>query len=135
MMKKSLLLIAFFLLAQLSFSQTPVAKSNITQVKVPATLTQILGKWHIIKVLKGKTEIPAAQIQGSTFIFGADQLYQTKILGVDEAGSWQFGPEHTSIIMIVKGQKTIWNILKANDTELIMQKGIRGNTVTFSKNE
>ncbi|HLA54684.1 MAG TPA: hypothetical protein VK623_01170 [Flavobacterium sp.] len=132
-MKKSLLF--FFLLASCAvFSQDPFVKPVTVQLKVPATAEQLIGKWAISKIRKGKTDIDPKLVSGSFFTFGGDQKYQTKVMGVDEAGDWQFGPENTSIFLIVKGQKSIWNVLKINGGELVMQKGIRGNIVTFSKN-
>jgi hypothetical protein len=133
-MKKPLLIL-FLLVSCAVFSQAdPFVRPVIVQVKVPAITAQLIGKWAISKIRKGKTDIDQKLVDGSFFTFGSDQKYQAKVMGIDEAGDWQFGAENTSVNLIVKGQKSIWNILKINENELVMQKGIRGNIVTFSKN-
>lgn len=136
--RKSLLLL-FFLSGMLAHSQSVLpgtADNNRTAIRtsVSATAEQLSGKWNISKILNPKhIEFPADKVQGSYFIFGDDKTYSATIMGVEEKGTWQFGPENKSIHMFVNGMKTIWNILAVSATELVIQKGVRGNTVTFTR--
>lgn len=119
-----------------SFSQTNPADSNRKPVQhsVSVQKQQLVGKWDIAKVVTPKhQELPPEKVRGSYFVFNDDGTYNTLILGVDEAGTWNLGPESKNIHMFVRGYKNVWNILSYSENELILQKGIRGNTVTFTR--
>lgn len=119
-----------------AISQTNPADNNRKPVQhsVSVQKDQLIGKWTIEKVVTPKhEEMPPEKVQGSHFTFNEDGTYNTLILGVPESGTWKLGPENKNIHMFVRGYKNVWNILSYSENELIMQKGIRGNTVTFTR--
>lgn len=127
-----LILVFVFLSSAATFGQANPAGNN--RATVAATQAQLSGKWAISKILNPRqVELPADKVAGSHFTFGADGKYTAMVMGVEEKGDWKFGPENKSIHLFVNGIKTVWNILAVSDTGLVMQKGVRGNTVTFTR--
>lgn len=134
-MKKICLLFAL-LFGVLGFSQANPADNLRAPLAntVAATTAQLSGKWSITKVLNPKKiELPSDKVSGSYFIFGDDGKYTAMIMGVEEKGDWKFGPENRSVHLFVEGMKTVWYIREIDETSLVMQKGVRGNTVYFTR--
>lgn len=123
---------------QMALSQESLRESNpnlrIAAHSVPATAEQLSGKWQITKITNAKKiDIARDKVQGSYFIFGHDQKYTTMVMGAEENGDWKFGPENRSVQLSAGSVKSIWNILSISATELVMQKGARGNIVIFTR--
>lgn len=115
------------------YAQNP-ADNNRKPVRqsIAVERQNLLGRWTVEKIVTHKREeIPAEKVSGSYFVFNDDGTYTALIMGVEEAGTWRPGPENRSIFMYVDNMKTIWNILIYSANELVLQKGVRGNTVTF----
>ena len=130
------LLFLVLLYGFIGFSQTNPADNLRAPLAnaVAATAGQLSGKWNIAKVLNPKkVEFPSDKVSGSYFIFGDDGKYTAMIVGVEEKGDWKFGPENKSIQMFVEGMRTVWYIREIDETSLVMQKGVRGNTVYFTR--
>lgn len=101
---------------------------------VAAKPAQLSGKWSIAKVLNPKkVELAPDKVAGSYFTFGDDGKYTAMIMGVEEKGDWKFGPENRSVQLFVEGMKTVWYIREIDESSLVMQKGVRGNTVYFTR--
>lgn len=129
-------LIFLLFAGSMAFAQSNPADNNRKPVRnsVSVEKQQLIGKWAIAKVITPKgIEMPAEKVTGSYFFFNEDGTFSAMILGVAEAGTWNLGPQNKNIHMFVLGYKNVWNILSYSDSELIMQKGIRGNTVTFTR--
>lgn len=124
------------LFSVIASAQTNAADNNRAPVQhsVSVEAAQLKGKWDIAKVVTPKhAELPPEKVSGSYIFFNEDGTYSAMILGVAEGGTWKFGPQNKNIHMFVNGFKNVWNILSYTDSELIMQKGVRGNTVTFTR--
>lgn len=134
-MKKIWILFTLFC-GLIGFSQTNPADNLRAPLAntIAATPAQLSGKWRIEKVLNPKkVELPPDKVAGSYFIFGDDGKYTAMIMGVEEKGDWKFGPENRSVQLFVEGMKTVWYIREIDETTLVMQKGVRGNTVYFTR--
>lgn len=115
------------------YAQNPADNNqNPVRQSIAIERPSLLGRWTVQKVLTHKREeIPDEKVSNSYFVFNDDGTYTALIMGVIESGTWKMGPENRNIFMYAEGMKTIWNILSYSANELILQKGVRGNTVTF----
>lgn len=130
----ALLLFAFQMTSAQETAQASNPNLRVAANSVPATAGQLSGKWQITKITNAKkVDIAQDKVQGSYFIFSADQKYTTMVMGAEENGDWKFGLENRSIQLSAGSVKSIWNILNVSGTELVMQKGARGNIVTFTR--
>jgi TonB family protein len=132
---------AIFIMARTALTAEDEAEAVVKEIEtVSATAEQVSKKWFIKrKELPGKTEKQLVLInelvQGGYFQFSKNKKYEIQILNIKVNGKWEFGEGNTSIIVQEEDMKTIWNIQKISETELVLLKGNTEEKLIFSTNE
>jgi len=116
-------------------SSTPDAAPPVTP-KVPATLKQISGKWHVLGKEDHQTELAAELLKDSFVEFAADGKYNAKILSIEQSGTWKFGEGNTTIIVdLGEDGKGVWSIYSISDNDLLMQNDTSTTKIKFSRTQ
>jgi hypothetical protein len=91
---------------------------------------QIIKKWYYVKTMQtnsaqnNRNELVDKTLQGLFFDFRQDGTFTTKVVGLEEKGTWVLSADKTEIILQVENEsKAYWKVLKLTKTELILNKG------------
>jgi hypothetical protein len=109
-------------------------KPVASEPKVSATMAQISGKWQIVDMEKDvRSDKFNELLKGAFLELNKDGTFAMSIMGMDEAGKWQFRDGNTSLQMETVNGVSNWNILAVSSNDLVMRKGTTGAKVTFKK--
>lgn len=116
-------------------SAEPDAAPAITP-KVSATMKQITGKWYVTGSENKKMSELGAELMGDSYVsFSANGKYNSKVLSIEQTGTWKFGKDNKTIVVDTEDGKGIWSIYEISDSELMMQNDTSLMRMTFSKKQ